>query len=88
MVDGCDVCRRRQQELEELHEELEYQLRPLLEKSGNFSYLLLYSAALHLCRLCLLLSVVVVLSVYTTCYKYWLWSRTLSEGIAFVYTIE
>jgi len=29
------VYRRRQQELEELHEEIEYQLRPLLEKSGQ-----------------------------------------------------
>jgi len=31
------VCRRRQQELEELHEELEYQLRPLLEKPGTLA---------------------------------------------------
>ena len=37
MINACDASRRRQQELEELHEELEYQLRPLLEKSGKFS---------------------------------------------------
>ena len=34
-----NVCRRRQQELEELHEELEYQLRPMLEKSGKLTSL-------------------------------------------------
>ena len=48
----CDVVRRRQQELEELHEELEYQLRFLLDKPGTqarvFAFLLVHSLKVSL----------------------------------------